>query len=120
MKLLNIQIEFAHDVGLLLLYVFKQGYSCTLGEAWRPLITAQFYAKEHKGITDSLHCNRLAIDLNLFDENGNYISDGSDKRYKDLGDYWESLDSDNKWGGYFIERGGHINDPDHFERRMPL
>ena len=112
------QAEFAHDVAQLILYINKKGFFCTLGEAWRPPITAQIYAKEHKSITDSLHCNRLAIDLNLFDEKGVYLSESESKDYIEIGSYWESLDAKNRWGGNFVKHGGKIADANHYERKI--
>jgi len=46
----------------------------------------------------SLHADRLAIDFNFFiDGELTYDHD----KIKPLGDYWESLDPNNKWGGNF-------------------
>ncbi len=85
----------------------NNGYDLTLGEAWRPPETAALYAKEGKGIADSLHCLRLAIDLNIF-KDGVLLSRLSD--YKALGEYWESLTT----ADYVCCWGGRFNDADHF------
>lgn len=100
---------FAKDVGILINYIYSQGYSCTFGEAFRTHEQAQIYAREGKGIVDSLHCQRLAIDLNLFKDN-NYLDKTED--YQFLGTFWESLSSQNGWGGKFKREDGN-----HFERR---
>lgn len=42
-------------------------YSVTFGEAFRPASVARDYAMRGIGIANSLHTQRLAIDLNLFD-----------------------------------------------------
>ena len=67
----NDQAMFAQNVARLIEYIFKTGYYCTLGECWRSPEQAEIYVKQGKGIKNSLHCQRLAIDLNLFDANGN-------------------------------------------------
>jgi len=53
---------------------------------------------------------RLAVDLNLF-RGGKWLDKSED--HKQLGDYWESLAPDARWGGrfgdgnhYSIEHGG--------------
>lgn len=99
MNLSQQQQAFAKDVAKLIEAIFSRGYSCTLGEAFRTAEQAQIYAQNGKGIIDSLHCKRLAIDLNLFDPNGEYQSDS--KEYEQFGLMWESLNPLNKWGGRF-------------------
>jgi hypothetical protein len=106
------QFKFAQDVAKLIQYITSIGYSCTLGEAYRTAEQAAIYAHNGTGIRNSQHCERLAIDLNLFDNKGEYISAYTDK-YQKIGDYWESLDAFNKWGGYFSRK-----DCNHFEASM--
>lgn len=111
MNLSKQQQLFAKDVATLITYIFSQGYFCTLGEAFRTHEQAQIYAREGKGIVDSLHCQRLAIDLNLFDKNGYYLNKTED--YERFGCFWESLDSQNGWGGRFKD----TPDSNHFQRK---
>ena len=111
MKLWSNQALFAHNVARLIEYIFKSGYYCTLGEAWRTAEQAAIYAANGKGIKDSLHCKRLAIDLNLFDAEGNYLTEG--KYYKRFGDYWITLHIDNRHGGRFNRK-----DHGHFEMNV--
>jgi hypothetical protein len=114
MKLSQKQQLFAHDVACLITQIFKQGYGCTLGECWRTKEQAEIYAKNGKGILSSLHCKRLAIDLNLF-KDGVYLTDS--KEYLKFGSFWESIDANNRWGGFFVKKyGGKIVDGNHFER----
>lgn len=109
MELSKQQTLFARDVSRLIDFIFSSGYSCTLGDAFRSEEQAKIYAKEGKGIINSLHCKRLAIDLNVFDPNGKYLSDTKD--YERFGCFWESLDENNKWGGRFVRLDGN-----HFQR----
>ena len=106
-KLSEKQMEFAWDVSLLILWIRKCGYACTFGEAFRTKEQAEWNAKKGKGIVNSLHRRRLAIDLNLF-KGGKYLS--TTIAHKKFGEYWESLDPKNRWGGRF-------GDGNHYERR---
>lgn len=95
---------FAINVSLLIHRIFLDGYSCTLGEVYRPVEMAKIYAKEGKGILESQHCDRLAIDINLFDKDNVYLIKSED--HKKFGEYWESLHPENRWGGRFSD-GNH-------------
>lgn len=109
MKLSQIQQLFARDTVELFKFIHDYGYSFTYGEAMRSPEQAEIYAKQGKGIVDSLHCQRIAIDINIFDKNGSYLDKTDD--YKKFGDYWESLSPVNRWGGVFKRADGN-----HFER----
>jgi len=100
------QIVFTRNVAKLIDYIFSQGYFCTLGEAYRTEEQALLYAQQGKGIKASLHCKRLAIDLNLFSPSGKYLTASED--HKSFGTFWESLDKNNVWGGNF-------NDGNHYQ-----
>ena len=104
------QEQFAYNTARLIIHIFQSGYKCTLGEAFRTHEQAMIYAHEGLGITHSKHCERLAIDLNLFDKDGNYIST-EDAEYEQFGTYWHSLNPLNRWGGTFL----HRRDADHYE-----
>jgi hypothetical protein len=102
------QALFARNVGKLLNYIFAHGYQCTFGEAYRTKEQALLDAKLCKGIKNSLHCHRLAIDINLFSGG---IYDSKSESYEQIGIYWESLNPKNRWGGRFKSRP----DGNHFE-----
>lgn len=97
MKLSNEQFIFSDNVWKLLKHVYDKGYSCSLGEAYRTPEQAAVYASQGKGIKDSLHCKRLAIDLNLFSPEGVFLTTVADHKF--LGDYWKTLHHLNGWGG---------------------
>lgn len=102
-----LQEEFAQAVAKLIQQAVTMGYTVTLGEAWRTPQQAQLNADAGKGIVHSLHIERLAIDLNFF-QNGQYVSDGS--KLKDIGTWWKSLGDKYRWGGDFT----HLPDGNHF------
>lgn len=96
MSLSSKQQDFAHCVALLILHAEQLGYRVTFGDA---------YATDgHK--ENSCHYVRLAVDLNLFDSDGTYLTETEDHR--ELGEYWETLDNRAKWGGRFND-GNHYS-----------
>jgi hypothetical protein len=75
------------------------------------------YAKRGIGIKDSQHCKKLAGDLNLF-KDGVYLSNTWE--HKPFGEYWMTLNPDNRWGGDW--NGNHRTDEgeddgNHYEMR---
>ncbi len=107
MSLSEKQQIFSLNLAKLIEYINSQGYKCALGEVHRTPEQAEIYAKEGKGIKDSLHCKKLAADLFLFKE-GKYLTDKHE--YAPFGCYWESLNKANRWGGLFVRM-----DSVHFE-----
>lgn len=110
MQLWEKQAIFSQNVAKLIQFASTKGFHVTFGEAMRSAEQAELYAKEGKGIVDSLHCKRLAVDLNLFDKDGKYLGDV--ESYKIMGDYWDTLHTFNRWGGCFKRV-----DLDHYEMR---
>lgn len=99
---------FTRLVARLIDFAYASGYELTFGETYRTPEQAALNAKRDKGITNSLHGMRLAIDLNLF-KNGVYLTASED--HKPLGDYWKSLHPACCWGGDFKPRadGNHYS-----------
>lgn len=119
------QSRFARQLPRLLDYVHSLGYEATLGECYRsdeqaeinalgkhgreviaslvgrtyPLLAAKLRNNTGDGIRNSLHTKRLAIDLQLFDQSGAWLKD--EYAYRMVGEYWESLAPDHRWGGRF-------------------
>lgn len=104
MTLRERQSLFVQLVGKLIEHAYSQGYALTFGEAWRTPEQAALNAKSGKGISRSLHIERLAIDLNLF-RDGKFLSDS--ESHKPLGEFWESLHPDCRWGGRFTRPDGN-------------
>ena len=110
----DMQFEFAQDSILLELWMIRQGYKFTYGETWRSDDTQAFLFE--KGLSNikerGPHGDRLAKDYNIW-VNGSLTYDK--ELLKPIGEYWESLNPLNRWGGRFkVERKP---DSGHFERR---
>ncbi len=107
MSLLKKQQRFISCIGKLINYADSKGYGLTAGDAYRdPRVHGQFKEKASYSSAKSVHKIRLAEDFNLIID-GVYITNGHHSAYLDLGEYWESLDPDARWGGRF-------NDANHF------
>lgn len=96
------QSKFARMVAQLIVRAEQMGYEVTLGEAYRPPEQAARNAQAGTGIKNSLHCDRLAIDINLF-RDGRWLTDTDDHR--PLGEWWESIGG--SWGGRFAQPDGN-------------
>ena len=99
----NKQRRFSLMVAKLIEFAYANGFEITFGEAYRPPETAKLYEEQGRGIKQSLHEFRLAIDLNLF-KDGVYLTETED--HQPLGEYWESMGG--SWGGRF-EDGNHYS-----------
>ena len=95
---------FVRLVGKLIEFAYASGYELTFGDAYRSPEQARLNAAAGSGIINSLHCERLAIDLNLF-KAGQYLTDSA--AYRPLGEYWETLGPDCCWGWRFSKPDGN-------------
>lgn len=114
-SLVEKQAFFAFKLCGLIYFLKSQGYLVTLGEAYRPKETAELYAKQGRGIANSLHTIRLAIDLEIFSD-GRRLIDFDE--WEEAGRYWEKQSEGEFrccWGGRFkrqdvfhfsVEHGG--------------
>ena len=97
------QRKFTRMVADLIVWAYANGYELTFAEAYRTPEQAALNAKAGKGISTSLHLDRLAVDFNLF-KDGAYLTATDD--HKPLGEYWESIGG--SWGGRFND-GNHYS-----------
>ena len=97
------QSRFTLLVAGLINQAHVMGYDITLGEVFRSPEEAQRLAGAGKGIAKSLHCSRLAVDVNLF-RGETYLSATAD--YQPLGEWWEAQGG--SWGGRFHD-GNHFS-----------
>lgn len=101
MSLSGKQQIFSRCIGELIAYAYSKGYGLTFGDAFRDKRAfGDFGEKKLYAASKSVHKIRLAVDFNLFVE-GKYITDGNHEAYQDLGQYWETLNDDARWGGRF-------------------
>ncbi len=100
------QSKFAGMVGMLLAKTIVLKTPVVILELYRNLETQKAYVA--RGVSKTLnskHLQGLAIDLAFIDDiedDGkiNWIPD----KYKELGEYWESLSPENIWGGRFGDK----------------
>lgn len=112
MSLSSEQAAFLLDACKLIQYATEQGWTVTGGELFRTQAQQEIYFKEGKSKTmQSNHLRRLAIDLNFL-KNGQPVWDKA--QLANLGAFWESLHSKNRWGGNFKS----LPDVPHFERNV--
>ena len=105
------QEKFTQDLVKLLSYLIENGYTVRLGEVERTQAQQELYIKQGKSKTsNSMHLKRCAADLHIF-KNNQWLQ--SKQELQTIGDYWESLDENNKWGGNFK----NFIDTPHFERQ---
>lgn len=104
------QHEFLKDVAKLIYFADQQGIVLTGGDLYRSKEQQQIYIDEGKSKTlNSKHLERLAIDFNFFIKG---VLTYKKKDIQVLGDYWEALNSKNRWGGNWES----FVDCPHFER----
>lgn len=105
MTLRQQQSLFVSLVADLIRFAYASGFELTFGEAWRTPEQAKLNAANGKGISNSLHIDRLAIDFNLF-RDGKFLSSTED--HQPLGEWWEKQHPLCRWGGRFKD-GNHYS-----------
>lgn len=116
MGLVQKQAEFLINVTQLLAKAYELGFVVTAGELYRTPEQQKIYIQQGRSKTmESKHLQRLAIDLNFFKLNneGNLELTYSKSELQQIGDYWEKLDAENRWGGNWK----NFKDTPHFERQ---
>lgn len=96
------QRKFTRMVADLIVFAYDHGYELTFADAYRSPQQAASNADKGSGITNSLHTQRLAVDLNLF-KDGKYLTESKD--HEPLGVFWESIGG--SWGGRFSRPDGN-------------
>ena len=113
------QEAFVKHVLLLINKAYELGFGVRIGEVERTAEQQKIYVQTGRSKTmDSMHLKRCAIDLILVV--GGKIA--TREQIKPLGDYWESLDPKNRWGGNWrglVDSGkSRFIDAPHFERKV--
>ena len=116
MSLLREQSVFMLQVCELLKKASELGFQTAGGELYRTPEQQLLHVQNGRSQTmSSQHLKRLAIDLNFFKDTpdrGLQLSYDVDD-LRPLGQFWESLDPANRWGGNW----SNFKDAPHFERR---
>ena len=100
------QEQFTGMLAVFLHWCLSEGYKIRIGEVYRTPQQAAWNAENGKGIRNSLHTKKLAIDFA-------YVRDINNRplrtkaQWLPLGEFWESLGG--SWGGRFKS-----NDYGHF------
>jgi len=127
MSLSDKQWMFLQNIAKLIQYAESIGIKLTAGEAYRTQDQQILYyygkrlevrnhspeivdGKKRSWTMYSQHRRRLAMDFNFFVD-GELTYDY--EKIKPLGEYWESLHPDNRWGGNFKA----VKDTPHFEMK---
>lgn len=108
MTLREKQSLFVRLVARLIDKATELGYELTFAEAYRTPEQSYINAQKGTGIANSLHTQRLAIDLNLF-KDGVWLPRTEDHR--ELGEWWEKQSTPEyecAWGGRFRD-GNHYS-----------
>lgn len=116
MSTINEQSIFLLHVAELLNKAISLGFLVSGGELYRTPEQQALHVKNGRSTTmNSQHLKRLAIDLNFFrpDADGTPRLTYEVEDIRPLGQFWESLDPANRWGGNWSS----FKDTPHFERR---
>lgn len=76
-----------------------------IGEVERHRKAAEWLANVGLGARNSLHRDRLAVDIHLFSTKGVYLTDTESHRR--LGEWWEKQHALCRWGGRFKRSDGN-------------
>ncbi len=90
---------FSKLAAKLILMAYELGFEISLGHAFRSTQEAK-----RLGFEGSLHCSKLAIDLNLF-RDGKYLR--TTEAHEPLGRWWKRQHPDCRWGGDFRKKDGN-------------
>lgn len=102
------QEAFTRDLVLLLQFAFSKGYEVRMGEVQRTPEQQEIYIKSGRSKTNnSMHLKKCAADLH-------FTKSGQLCYPKEIGDYWENLNKQNRWGGNW----NTFKDMPHFERNV--
>ena len=102
------QEKFSEDLVKLLMKAFSLGYKARLGEVQRTQEMQELYFKTGKSKTmNSMHLKKCAADIH-------FTLAGKLCYPQELGDYWEGLSPENRWGGNWKS----FKDQPHFERHV--
>lgn len=102
------QEAFARDLVKIISHAWSLGYEVRIGEVQRSIEQQRLYVNAGLSKTmNSMHIKKCAADLH-------FTKDGQIHYPQELGDYWESLNPLNQWGGNWKS----FLDKPHFQRTV--
>jgi hypothetical protein len=98
MTLREKRLVFTRHLGKLLAWLETGGYHHAVDETKRSWCRQiQLLATGASKTRHSKHLDGLAVDILLYDSQGNYLTEWH--HYRAAGAFWKSLDPENVWGG---------------------
>ena len=95
------QALFTATVAKWMVWCEDNGYPIILAEAFRPPWVAEEYARQGKGIKNSVHTKKLAVDVfRVVDGRVTWDLEA----YEPIGAKWKSMHPLARWGGDFRNR----------------
>lgn len=104
MKLREARCLFSRLISDLVLWAFEQGYEVSYEEVKRSKAQADANAASGAGISNSLHLDGLAADLNLY-IGGEYQP--TSEAHAEIGAKWKTMHPLCRWGGDFRKPDGN-------------
>jgi hypothetical protein len=96
------QARFTYCIAQLIVWAKEElGVDLIGAELYRTPEQAEIYFKQGKGIKNSVHRKKLALDMYVL-KDGKIVWDGPE--YDQIAVKWRSLDPDARWGGDFRRR----------------
>jgi hypothetical protein len=113
------QEAFVVDLMKLIATILNTGCTVRMGEVLRPVEMQAIYVKNGRSKTmNSMHLKKCAADLVIL-RDGKILTR---EQTKTFGDFWESLNPKNRWGGNWrgaVDSGkSNFVDVPHFERQV--
>ena len=90
------QARFTHKIAQLIVWANERVFDLIGAELFRTAEQAAIYAKQGKGIKNSVHRKKLALDMFLMID-GKITWKPED--YRIIGEKWKTMDPDARWGG---------------------
>jgi hypothetical protein len=91
------QARFTYNIAQLIVWAKEElGVDLIGAELFRTKEQAEIYAATGKGIKNSVHRLKLALDMYIL-KNGKILWDSP--LYEKIGKKWKSMDPDARWGG---------------------
>ncbi len=95
------QILFTELQARWTVWCFDNGYPIILAEAFRPTWVAEEYARRGKGIKNSVHTKKLAVDVFRTIDG---VVTWDLEAYEPIGEKWKTMHTLCRWGGNFRNR----------------